>query len=237
MSLWLTRLAPGPASRIARDELAGLPGTSLHRRVMSLFPDDTQGPARARYQVLYRVEDTARGSHLLIQSNHRPDPGRLPDGYGTLTTRPLDALLEALQDGLPLHYRCAASPVRKPTANTRALYNLPAVVALKGSAADEWWQRQAENAGLKLLSQQAQPLDTVHDRQAPAGTSSGRSGRSDGGTGKSQNNRVRHQRIRFDGTATIADTEQLRAALVHGIGPGKAYGCGLLSIAPTTDAA
>ncbi|MFD6149936.1 type I-E CRISPR-associated protein Cas6/Cse3/CasE [Streptomyces sp. NPDC060243] len=232
MSLWLTRLAPGPASRTARKELAGLPGTSLHRRVMSLFPDDAQGgPARARYQVLYRVEDTARGSHLLIQSNHRPDPARLPDDYGTLTTRPLDALLDALQDGLPLHYRCAASPVRKPTANTRALYNLPAVVALKGTAADEWWQRQAENAGLKLLSQQAQPLDTVHDRQASAGTGGG------GGTGMGQGNRVRHQRIRFDGTATIADAEQLRTALVHGIGPGKAYGCGLLSIAPATDAA
>ncbi|WP_254667604.1 type I-E CRISPR-associated protein Cas6/Cse3/CasE [Streptomyces sp. SolWspMP-sol7th] len=52
-----------------------------------------------------------------------------------------------------------------------------------------------------------------------------------------QGNRVRHQRIRFDGTATIADAEQLRTALVHGIGPGKAYGCGLLSIAPATDAA
>ncbi|MFD6434343.1 type I-E CRISPR-associated protein Cas6/Cse3/CasE [Streptomyces venezuelae] len=41
-----------------------------------------------------------------------------------------------------------------------------------------------------------------------------------------------HHRVRFDGTATIVAPDLLRTALQKGIGRGKAYGCGLLSIAP-----
>jgi CRISPR system Cascade subunit CasE len=36
----------------------------------------------------------------------------------------------------------------------------------------------------------------------------------------------------FDGIAVIKDAELVRAAVQTGIGRGKAYGCGLLSIAP-----
>ncbi|MFS8202560.1 type I-E CRISPR-associated protein Cas6/Cse3/CasE [Streptomyces sp. CWNU-52B] len=42
----------------------------------------------------------------------------------------------------------------------------------------------------------------------------------------------RHQLTRFDGQATITDPDQLRHALLHGIGRAKAYGAGLLSLAP-----
>ncbi|MFG2441067.1 type I-E CRISPR-associated protein Cas6/Cse3/CasE [Streptomyces sp. NPDC048508] len=229
MTLWLTRLTPHPTSRTAQQELGGnAPHThSLHRRVMSLFPDGVPDQARTHYGVLFRVEDTPRGSHLLVQSNLPPDPSRLPAQFGTLTTRPLDALLDALEAGRSLRYRCTASPVRKPGATTRAHYNLPAVVPLNGTAAEEWWHRQANGVGLKPLNLQSHPLDAARDRQHPA------TPRRDAKT----TNRVHHHRIRFDGTATIIDPELLRTAIHNGIGRGKAYGCGLLSIAPAPDPA
>ncbi|WP_405634302.1 type I-E CRISPR-associated protein Cas6/Cse3/CasE [Streptomyces sp. NBC_00056] len=229
MTLWLTRLTPSPTSSPARRELGTVSVTSMHRRVMSLFPDGIEEQARAHYGVLFRVEDTPRGTHLLLQSNQPPDASRLPDGYGQLTTHSLAPLLDALEPGLTLHYRCTASPVRKPGATTRALYDLPPVVALKGAAADEWWQRQADAAGLKPLTLQSQPLDAVQDRQHPAGQNEGR--------GRENSRRIRHTRVRFDGTATVIDPEQLRAALRNGIGRGKAYGCGMLSIAPARNPA
>ncbi|MFF5719368.1 type I-E CRISPR-associated protein Cas6/Cse3/CasE [Streptomyces buecherae] len=228
MTLWLTRLAPGPASALARQELGGAGKTSLHRRVMSLFPDGASDQARTHFGVLFRIEDTARGPHLLIQSNQAPDPGRLPDGYGALTTRPLDDLLKALAPGRTLRYRCTASPIRKPGATTRSLYNLPAVVPLNGAAADEWWQRQADKAGLKILSLRSQPVESVHDRQYSATAVPGNKHRRAG-------NHVHHHRVRFDGTATIIDPDLLHQAIRDGIGRGKAYGCGLLSIAPAQD--
>jgi CRISPR system Cascade subunit CasE len=129
-----------------------------------------------------------------------------------------------------VHYRCTASPVRKPGATTRALYNLPTVVPLNGAAADEWWQRQADQAGLKPLTLHSHPVDAVRDHQQPP-THTGTNTRAGRG------NPIRHHRVRFDGTATIIDPDQLRAAIHNGIGRGKAYGCGLLSIAPAPDTA
>jgi CRISPR system Cascade subunit CasE len=39
--------------------------------------------------------------------------------------------------------------------------------------------------------------------------------------------------VLFEGRLAITDTEQFRATLAAGIGSGKAYGFGLLSVAPT----
>ncbi|WP_261717544.1 type I-E CRISPR-associated protein Cas6/Cse3/CasE [Streptomyces sp. FZ201] len=225
MTLYLSRLTPHPASRQAQQELgAGTHHGSLHRRVMSLFPDGVAEQARAHFGILFRVEDTPRGSHLLMQSNQPPDPRRLPAQYGTLTTRPLADLLDALEPGLTLHFRCTASPVRKPGHTTRAHYNLPAVVPLNGAAADDWWQRQADNAGLKVLTLHSRPVDAARDWQYPTGTAPADRARN--------SNRIHHHRVRFDGTAAVIDPDLLRTAIRNGIGRGKAYGCGLLSIAP-----
>ncbi|WP_031088810.1 type I-E CRISPR-associated protein Cas6/Cse3/CasE [Streptomyces sp. NRRL WC-3549] len=214
MTTWLTRLVPDARSREARRDLAG--ATGMHRRIMSLFPPDAGPDPRARFAILFRTEDAPTGTHILIQSNHEPDLARLPAGYGTALTRPLDALLDALQSGLTIRYRCVASPVRKPGATTRALHNLPPVVALTGTAADEWWLRQADLSGLKSLTLLSHPLDAAQGRRPTTGTPQ----------------RIHHARTQFDGTAAVIDPDLLRTKITEGIGRGKAYGCGLLSIAP-----
>jgi CRISPR system Cascade subunit CasE len=38
--------------------------------------------------------------------------------------------------------------------------------------------------------------------------------------------------VRFEGVLEVRDADRFREALANGIGPGKAYGFGLLSIAP-----
>jgi CRISPR system Cascade subunit CasE len=219
MSVWLTRIIPDPRSRDARCDTQGTAAPiNLHRRLMSLFPKDIGPDARARLGVLFRTEDTPTGPHILLQSTHHPDVNGLPDGYGTTLTRPLDPLLDALRAGLTVRYRCVASAVRKPGATTRANYGLPAVVPLRGAAADEWWLRQADTVGLKPLILQSQALDTVHGQR--------------GTSGAAAEQRIRHARTQFDGTAAIVDPDLLRTKITEGIGRGKAYGCGLLSIAP-----
>lgn len=219
MSIWLTRIVPDLRSRDARRDLGGTGASvGLHRRLMSLFPQDAGPDPRAQFGVLFRIEDTTTGPHILLQSVHEPDLTCLPDGYGTSLSRPLTPLLDALEKGLIVRYRCAASPVRKPGATTREVYNLPAVVPLSAAAADEWWLRQAETAGLKSLTHHAQPLDAAQGV---------RSSRTPG-----KKDRIRHARTRFDGSAIITEPDLLRQKITEGIGRGKAYGCGLLSIAP-----
>ncbi|MEU6402597.1 type I-E CRISPR-associated protein Cas6/Cse3/CasE [Streptomyces sp. NPDC046985] len=222
MSVWLTRIVPDPRCTETRRDLAGTTAGNLHRRLMSLFPDQAGPDPRARFGVLFRLEDTPAGPHLLLQSTHQPDLARLPADYGSILSRPLDDLLDALKPGLTIRYRCAASPVRKPGATTRALYDLPAVVPLTGALADEWWTRQADGAGLRPLTLHSLPLDAARSTCPNAsGTTAG----------------IRHARVRFDGTATITDTDLLRRKITDGIGRGKAYGCGLLSIAPARSTA
>ncbi|ARF58333.1 type I-E CRISPR-associated protein Cas6/Cse3/CasE [Streptomyces gilvosporeus] len=224
MSVWLTRIAPDPRSGDARRDLGGSRSAAgLHRRLMSLYPDDAGPDPRARFGILFRVDDTPTGPHVLLQSTHEPDLSCLPDGYGHAVTRPLDPLLDALRPGLTIRYRCMASAVRKPGATTRALYDLPAVVPLKGPAADEWWLRQADAAGLKALTAHSQPMDAAQAIRTLRGSA--------------KEQRIRHNRTRFDGTATITDPDQLRTKITEGIGRGKAYGCGLLSIAPSRETA
>ncbi|WNI18720.1 type I-E CRISPR-associated protein Cas6/Cse3/CasE [Actinacidiphila sp. ITFR-21] len=219
MTVWLTRIVPDPRSHDARHDTQGPGGAiNLHRRLMSLFPDGIGADSRAQLGVLFRTEDTPTGTQILLQSSHQPDPDRLPAGYGTAVTRPLDQLLDALAAGLTIRYRCVASAVRKPGATTRELYDLPAVVALRGAPADEWWSRQAESAGLKPLHVRSQPLDAVRGRR--------------GTHGPAAEQQLRHARTQFDGTAAIIDPDLLRTKITEGIGRGKAYGCGLLSIAP-----
>ncbi|MFF0094647.1 type I-E CRISPR-associated protein Cas6/Cse3/CasE [Streptomyces canus] len=218
MSVWLTRIIPNPRSHDVRRDLAGSKAAmNLHRRLMSLYPSAAGPDPRAQFGVLFRIDDTPTGPHILLQSTHQPDLTQLPDDYGTTQSRPLDALLDALKPGLTIRYRCAASPVRKPGATTRALYNLPAVIPLTGAHADEWWTRQADTAGLKPLTLNSHPLDAAHATRTPK-------------SGNPQ--RIRHARTRFDGSATITDSDLLRQKITDGIGRGKAYGCGLLSIAP-----
>jgi CRISPR system Cascade subunit CasE len=38
--------------------------------------------------------------------------------------------------------------------------------------------------------------------------------------------------VLFEGELRVVDADRFRQTLVEGIGPGKAYGCGLLSIGP-----
>ncbi|MFI5649240.1 type I-E CRISPR-associated protein Cas6/Cse3/CasE [Kitasatospora sp. NPDC051705] len=213
MTLWLTRIIPDPRSREARRDTAG--AVDLHHRMMSLFPDHvaTDEPRR-RLGVLFRTESTPAGDQILLQSAERPDLDRLPTSYGQAVTKTLTPLLDALRPGLHIRYRIAANPIRKPGRATRELYRLKAVVPLQGTAADEWWARQARSCGLDLATLHSSPLDAATGHR------------------RSDQRRIKHDRVLFEGTAAITDADLLRTRLTDGIGKGKAYGCGLLSIAP-----
>lgn len=218
-TLWLTRIRPDLRSREVRSDL-GNP-VSLHRRVMTLYPHGLGEEARRQLGVLFRSDEGADGPQLLIQSRVQPDLEKLPRTYGAGVSKPLTPLLEALQPGLPIRYRIAANAVRKPGKSTREIYKLGSIIPLTGAAAEEWWIRQAETAGLKIHSVHSIPLDTAH---CSRGTPQGR--------GAKPSQAITLARTRFEGSALIQDAALLCQRLADGIGRGKAYGCGLLSIAP-----
>jgi CRISPR system Cascade subunit CasE len=208
MSLWLTRLILDTRHRAVRADLSD--AVLLHKRVMMLVPDGLGEQARARTGVLFRLEENRTGVSLLIQSQVSPELDRLPAGYGTAAIKDLDPLLSRLTPGLPVHYRIAAN-ASKRLARADENHKAKQVVPLTGADADEWWSRRAADHGLRLSSLLATPMPSA--------------------TGKNGQGRVRHSVTRFDGLGVVTDAERLRTAVAEGIGRGKSYGCGLLSLA------
>jgi CRISPR system Cascade subunit CasE len=205
VNLWLARITLDPRHRAVRQDLRDT--VAMHRRLMSLFPDGLGEQPRAQTAALYRLEDTPTGPSVLVQSTRRPAPDKLPTGYGHFELRELTPLLDALKPGTLVHYRIAANPTKRAWKGDQA----GKVVALTGADADAWWHRQAQNHGLDLLSLVSAPQPTAHGEHGSV--------------------KVTHVVTRFDGRAVVRDVAQVRAAVTAGIGRGKSFGCGLLSLA------
>lgn len=215
MSTWLTQITPDFRNNQARQDASD--AVRMHQRVMQLVPDGLGDQARLKAGVLYRVEETPRGARILVQTQLRPDPSRLPAGYGTVQARDLDPLLRWLRPGALIRYRLAANTCLRKSQDKK-------VVPLRGSDAEQWWITRAPAAGLDLQSLLSKsPGDAV--------------GRSEPRDGTRPANRVRHALTQFNGVAAVTDPEALTSAIITGVGRGKSHGCGLLTIAPLGAAA
>ncbi|MEU4413343.1 type I-E CRISPR-associated protein Cas6/Cse3/CasE [Nocardia salmonicida] len=207
MTLWLTRIQLNLRDRTVRRDLAN--AVDLHRTMMSMMPDDLGDNARQQTGLLYRLDETPIATQLLIQSQHAPNLTALPTGYGEAATRSLDQLLDSLTAGAQVRYRLVGNPTKRtPRGHERP----GKILALHGPDADQWWVQRAHNSGLAVNTLSATALADIRGRKDRA------------------TSQVRHAATRFDGTATIADVPELRNAITRGIGRGKSYGCGLLSL-------
>ncbi|MEV4390572.1 type I-E CRISPR-associated protein Cas6/Cse3/CasE [Nonomuraea sp. NPDC049607] len=204
MTAWLMRILPDLRRRDVNNDLRD--PDRLHKRLMSIVPDDIGEQARAKAGVLFRIEETRHGTQLLVQSCMKPELERLPDGYGEISVRELGALLGTLRPGLRVHYRIAANPSKR--LGTTAGAGAGKIKALRGAAAEEWWVAKAAGHGLAVTTVHAQSERDIRAK-----------------------GNVRHAVVRFDGSGVVTDPDALRAAVLAGIGRGKSYGCGLLSLA------
>jgi CRISPR system Cascade subunit CasE len=82
------------------------------------------------------------------------------------------------------------------------------IVPLFDDDATAWWERRAAGAGLE-------PIDTETTLLAPFSVRKGEL-----------------HRIKFDAIARISDIAALRKAVTLGVGRGRPYGCGMLSVVP-----
>ncbi|MFE7854039.1 type I-E CRISPR-associated protein Cas6/Cse3/CasE [Streptomyces sp. NPDC057403] len=221
----LTRIRLNRRSPAARRDLAD--AVSLHKSVMLLAPDDLGENPRQQAGLLFRLEDATDDTPptLLVQSHQPPDLTRLPRHYGTAETRSLHPMFQALTPGRAVRYRITAnaSVARRVLADHHRVDNKHGkkIVALHGDDALAWWQRRAHQAGLTLATIDITPARFPHTRR-----------RADKPGGQAHSPGPMHALTRFDGLATITDPDQVSHALLNGIGRGKPYGAGLLTLAP-----
>lgn len=190
----------------------------LHKKIMRLFPEIPGGPcenARQRLGALYRVENTT----ILLQSNEAPKMPRGLFGYDLVGTKDVTSNFDALRPERQYRFRLDA--------NT-------SVQIVDGDAPD--WIPEAEDGGVKVRQK---------TRRVGCGTWSARSrwfekmcdrcGITPGSYFMESLTpmKVRDGRLeatRFDGLLAIEDLKAFKSALLGGIGQGKSYGLGLVSL-------
>ncbi len=213
----LTRFEINPARRAARD-LLGSP-QMLHAAVLAGFPESRDVPAEGR--VLWRVDPGAHDAVLYVVSPDKPDLTHLVETVGRPTygwqTHEYGPFLDRLTAGDKWAFRLVANPV----------HNVPAPGGGRGRrvghvTADqqtEWFLRAAARCGFAVADGSAGEPDLVLRSRRTVRF-------------RRKERIVTLSTALFEGTLRVADPVALRAALVGGVGPGKGYGCGLMTLAP-----
>ena len=242
---YLSKLILNPRSRDVRRDLADC--ANLHCRIMSAFPKaaSVDNGARHAFSVLYRLDFDERGARpptLLVQSSQAPSWSVLEPSYFCPMTngeqnpvwKQIDDSLKAIGRGAKLTFRLRANPTKRVHAANAQLGASMAGkrIALEGEEEQiAWLKRKATEAGFRVMAVRAQP--GVPDAQViPDGRITGERCRPAAGGAAGTVDRLVFGSVLFDGHLEVFDADLFRAALSLGIGPGKAYGFGLLSIAP-----
>ncbi len=192
----------------------------FHGAVERSFPVE-----RARN--LWRIDRLNNRTYLLLLSRDKPDleSAARQFGYGVYETRSYDSLLERITDGSRWHFRLTANPTfSKSQGQCCTEKRIRGVVIGCGTPEyqAEWLRRRAEKCGFHVRK-----ADEEYGTDDFAITKSRyitfRKGTDNGRT-------VKILSVTFEGELTVTDSESFKTALCGGIGRGKAYGQGLMTI-------
>lgn len=234
--MFLSKLVLNLRNPKARRDLGS--AYELHRTLMSGYPYSRD---EHRCDLLFRVESTRmRPPIVLVQTQTEPDWSRLPAGYLLCRAdfKSLDSALRDLRAGDRLRFRLRANPTKRVAIKNGQLGGV--VVGERGkrvglTTEDEqirWLLRRAYAGGFKIPGQwvNAKHPETREPIQLPNFRVDVVS------EGRDYNSKPGHDgfflAVRFEGILVVNDPEAFRATVAAGIGSGKAFGFGLLSLAP-----
>lgn len=238
----LSRIWLNPLRKQAR-HLLGNP-QAMHAAVLGGLPSQ---PVTER--VLWRVDaDEPRRPGLLVLTQSSPSWEHIVEQAGwpsaddpddpQVLVRPYEGVLDRLEQGQEYAFRLTANPTQatkrpeKLTADQRARAQdgtLPRSVRVGHRTVEQqmgWLIRRSADWGFVIPAASSSEAmgEAVPDVRVTARER--RSFRRGGSA------RVVLQVVTFEGRLTVADVARFRVALVEGMGPAKAYGCGLLTLAP-----
>lgn len=211
--MYLSRLQLNPTSRTLWRDVIDQP-YRLHQLVMQGFPD---GVRREEANVLHRLDQTHSGVMLLVQSDLPPDWSTLQEGLlqssDPFDPHPNPAVRQMngieLENGRILHFRLRANPTKRLSSG-KGNKPGPRVQLVREDEQMEWLRRKAEQSGFRLIDAHINPEGKQTDYRK----------------------KLTIYTMLVDGRLQITDAAKFTAALRNGIGPAKAFGCGLLSLAP-----
>lgn len=210
MRLYLSRLLLNPANAQVRAELRS--PYEMHRTLSKAFAITANVASDGVLErVLFRVEQPGAngGIPVLVQSLSRPDWSRLTvsDGYHREPVA-VKEFEPAFRTGQRLAFRLRANPTVKRNGRRLGLYSAQEHAA--------WLQRKGAQGGFRPERFTA----VIEDRALRM---------------ERNGERMEFLAVRFDGVLRVLEPDRLLKALARGIGSAKAFGFGLLSLAPVRD--
>ncbi|MBT0566991.1 type I-E CRISPR-associated protein Cas6/Cse3/CasE [Williamsia sp. CHRR-6] len=195
---------------------------AMHAAVAAAFPPGAPTPA-GHGRVLWRVDSpTADTHHLYVVSSIEPDLSHIVEQAGWQTgemwqTRDYAPVIDAIDAGQRYRFRLRANPVYSGRSTPNEQTSLRAHRSVKHQ--ESWLESRAQRGGFLIPDgSRDDALLRVVDRGVM------RFGR--------RGTAVTIAYATFDGVLEVVDPDALRHTLVAGLGRAKAYGCGLLTLAP-----
>lgn len=237
--MYLTRFRINTA-RPGAHRLLGSPHL-LHGAVNMAFPEPPPRDGTAP-RVLWRVDPAAGGrADLLVVSPRRPDLTHLVEQAGWpateqpgWTTYAYDEFLNRLAAGETWSFRLTANPVHhihKPDDPKGARTKRTAHVTPRHQIG--WLVQRQEQAGFEITRTRSEAQSSEDDPQYEVVVHNRLPRQFRKGTPDFPRHDVRFTQVTYDGRLRITDLGAFRRTLIHGLGKSKAYGCGLLTLAPT----
>lgn len=241
MEIYLTKMILNPLCRQVRIDLGN--SQELHRRISKAFPKIENDASvekhlrktpRNQFCLLHRLDiDRRQGTAtLLVQSKIEPDWSFLPADYAEeIACKGVGGQYSKIENGMNLLFRLQANPSKRD--KTKFDAEKPKQRKRFALFCDEdridWLERQGERTGFRLANIKVSATQIIGNAASVA-------------EGKVN---FRKQRdlppvtfgsVVFEGVLRVSDAEKFRTeALEKGIGSGKAYGFGLLSVAPVKE--
>lgn len=188
----------------------------FHGAVEGAFPLSSAGRGGRK---LWRIDHLNGRHYLLLLSEDRPDLTSAADQFGSAEegweTKDYSPLLARVTDGSEWRFRLTANPTMSRSSSDGAKRG-KLLAHITVAHQRDWLAARAQKHGFAL---EADKFDVVHSRWERFRK---------GGRG----NAVTMLSVTYEGILTVSDVELFRSALTCGIGRGKAYGMGLLTIIP-----
>lgn len=215
--MYLSRIELDTKSRETMRALAS--PSRFHGAVERAFDGD-------RSRNLWRIDTLGDRTYLLLLSREQPclDALATQFGYGRYETRDYDKLLSRIADGRRYKFRLVANPTFSKSPGKDA-----AVSKTRGKVIGcgtpefqaEWLCRRAESHGFSVMY-----TDENETRCSFTITKSRRLSFDKGSDGRN----VKLLSVTYEGELTVTDAVKFKALLCDGIGRGKAYGQGMMTV-------
>lgn len=218
----------------------------LHIMVSSLFPTiKTKKSFRKEYNVLYRIDANKdqEAPFLLIQSKIVPEWDQLLEKFplyfkGPPESKEMSSFLDQLKERQQCIFRLKANPVKRPPPKKygKGEYrgNTNRIPIQKEGALTNWLKRKGISGGFHPVEIKTAREDNIYDiiiiKFPPSQIKTPFRYRKI--TGKKKTHNIVFYSVLFEGRLKITKLNEFKKTLISGIGPGKAFGFGMLSIYP-----